>query len=36
MSLNERNVAILFEKHQLDETVPAVLEGVTVPKYQRV
>lgn len=36
MSLNERNVTILFEKHQLDETVPAVLEGMTVPKYQRV
>jgi hypothetical protein len=33
MSLNERIVTILFEKHQLNETVPAVLEGMTVPKY---
>lgn len=34
MSPNERNVAISFEKHQLDETVSAILEGITAPKYQ--
>jgi len=30
-----RNTSILFETHRLDETVPAVLEGISVPKYQR-
>ena len=33
MSLDERKVVILFEKHQLKETVAAVLEGMMVPKY---
>jgi hypothetical protein len=32
----QRNVPILFEKNQLEETVPAVLEGITVPRYQRL
>jgi len=32
----ERNAPILFEKNRLDETVPAVLEGIAVPKYQRL
>ncbi len=36
MPPKERNVPILFEKHRLDETVPAMLEGITVPKYQRL
>jgi len=32
----ERNASILFEQNRLDETVPAILEGITVPKYQRL
>ena len=32
----ERNAPILFEENRLDETVPVVLEGITVPKYQRL
>src|SRR3990172_1870706 len=32
VSLNERNAPISFAKHRLDETVAAVLEGVSVPK----
>ena len=32
----ERNAPILFEENRLDETVPIVLEGITVPKYQRL
>ena len=36
VSLNERNAPISFAKHRLDETVAAVLEGVSVPKYQRL
>jgi hypothetical protein len=35
MSPQERNRSVLFEKYRLDETVPVVLEGITVPKYQR-
>jgi hypothetical protein len=31
-----RNTSSSFEGHLLDETVAAVLEGVKVPKYQRV
>jgi hypothetical protein len=31
-----RNVPIIFENNRLDETVPAVLDGITVPKYQRL
>jgi hypothetical protein len=33
MSLDERKVIILFKKHQLNETLAAVLEGVMVTKY---
>jgi hypothetical protein len=36
MSPKERNKPILFENNRLDETVAAVLESITVPKYQRV
>ena len=32
----QRNTAILFGEHRLDETVAAVLEGVAVPKYRRL
>jgi len=31
-----RNAPISFEKHQLDETVAVVLEGIPVPKYRRL
>ena len=31
-----RNRPIWFQDQQLDETVTAILEGVTVPKYQRL
>jgi len=34
ISPKERNAPILFENHRLDETVPAILEGIPVPKYQ--
>jgi hypothetical protein len=33
MSLNERKVTTLFEKHQLNESVPAVLEAIEVNPY---
>ena len=36
MSPKERNAPILVEENRLDETVPAVLEGITIPKYQRL
>jgi hypothetical protein len=36
MPPKECNAPILFEKHRLDETVPAMLEGIIVPKYQRL
>jgi hypothetical protein len=36
MSPNERDAPILFEKNLLDETVPAVLDGITIPKYRRL
>ena len=36
MPPRERNAPILFEENRLDETVPIVLEGITVPKYQRL
>jgi len=32
----ERNAPILFNENLLDETVSAVLEGIPVPKYQRL
>ncbi len=32
----QRNFPIFFEGHYLEETVIAVLEGITVPKYQRL
>jgi hypothetical protein len=31
-----RNVTFLFENNRLDGTVPVVLDGITVPKYQRL
>lgn len=34
--LEARNQPVFFQNHQLDETVAAVLEGVTVPKYRKV
>ena len=36
LSLQERNAPISFENNRLDETVPAVLENILVPKYQRL
>jgi hypothetical protein len=36
MSPEKRSVPVLFEKNRLDETVPAVLEGISTPKYQRL
>jgi len=36
VSAKERNAPILFEENKLDETVPAVLEGITVSKYKRL
>jgi hypothetical protein len=36
MSPKERNAPILVEENRLDETVPAVLEGISIPKYQRL
>jgi hypothetical protein len=32
----ERNTPILFEGNRLEETVTAILEGFTVPKYRRL
>jgi hypothetical protein len=32
----ERNAPIMFEENLLDETVAAVLEGISVPRYRRV
>jgi len=32
----ERNAPILFEENRLDETVPAILESIAMPKYQRL
>ena len=31
-----RNKPVLFQNHQLDETVASILEGVSVPKYRRL
>jgi hypothetical protein len=36
ISPDERKTPFLFRKHRLDETVPAVLEGISMPKYQRL
>ena len=36
VSPEERNSPVAFERHQLDETVSAILEGVVAPKYQVV
>jgi hypothetical protein len=36
VSPHERNTPVVFEQNQLDETVPAVLEDVRVPKYQKM
>ena len=35
-SLENRNRPIWFQGYQLDETVAAVLEDVSVPKYRRI
>lgn len=35
LSLKERNSSICIDMNQFDETVPAVLEGITVQKYRR-
>jgi hypothetical protein len=35
-ALEARNSPISFQNDRLDETVAAVLEGITVPKYQRL
>ena len=36
ISPRARNQPISFQNHQLDETVAAVLENITVPKYQKL
>ena len=36
MSPEARNAPISFENNKLDQTVAAVLEGITVPKYRRL
>jgi hypothetical protein len=36
ISPKERNTQIRFEKNPLDDSVSAILDGITVPKYQRV
>ena len=35
-SPKERKAPILFEQHQLDETVPAVLDDIPAPRYQKL
>jgi hypothetical protein len=35
-SLEERNFPIMFQENCLDETISAIFEGVTTPKYQRL
>jgi hypothetical protein len=36
MTPHQRNTPMLFETHRLDETVAAVLEGISVPRYRMV
>jgi len=36
MSPKERDRPVPFEKNRLAETVPVVLEGIAIPKYQRL
>ena len=36
LSPHERNAPILFWENQLDETVTALLDDITAPKYQRI
>jgi hypothetical protein len=36
MSPEDRNAPILLENNRLDETVPALFEGISVPKYQKL
>lgn len=36
LSPKDRNTPILFEENLLDETVSAILDGIAVPKYQRL
>jgi hypothetical protein len=35
MSPKERNAPVLFAENRLDETVPAILDGIAMPKYKR-
>ncbi len=36
LSLKQRNLSVLFGGNRLADTVPAILEGIDVPKYQRL
>jgi hypothetical protein len=36
ISPEKRNLPVIFENNRLDETVSLVLEGISVPKYQRI
>jgi len=36
LSPEKRNAPILFESHRLDETISAILDGITTPKYQKL
>ncbi len=36
LSPEERNTPILFEHNRVDDTVPAILDEITVPKYQKM
>jgi hypothetical protein len=36
VSPQERNLPVSFEKNRLGETVPVVLKGIAIPKYQRL
>jgi hypothetical protein len=36
VSFKERNSPIFIEKNRVDETVSAVLDGITAQKYQRL
>ena len=36
MPSTERNDPVTFEQHRLDDSVPAILENIAVPKYQRL
>jgi hypothetical protein len=36
MSASARNTSVMFDRNQLNRTVSAVLDGITVPRYQNV